>query len=309
MLFYFGGDRWWFATLLLFGPRWVYGIPIAVLAPLALVWQRWCLLPVAVSAVIVVGPIMGFNVPWGGLGRPADVELRVLSYNIERWNVTPSDFAAVLHSIEPALVVVQECPSRRWPLPEKWHVQRAGELIVASIYPIRRVEISHCRWPPRDNPSVNGIYCVLATPRGEIGFCNLHLDTPRRGLSAVLDREQIINLERVDYAEMRIEYRRRESEELARWLSGFPEPKIIAGDFNMPVDSRIYRESWASRTNAFDQSGWGLGYTKQTVIRRQKYGLRIDHVLIDGSWGARRCWVGPDLGSDHLPVIADLYRN
>ena len=32
---WFAGDRWWFATLMLFGPRWVYAAPMAVLVPLA----------------------------------------------------------------------------------------------------------------------------------------------------------------------------------------------------------------------------------------------------------------------------------
>lgn len=74
----------------------------------------------------------------------------------------------------------------------------------------------------------------------------------------------------------------------------------------MPVDSTIYREFWQAYGNAFDRTGFGLGYTKQTVIRGRSYGLRIDHILTGSGWQATRCWVGPDLGSDHLPMIADL---
>jgi hypothetical protein len=209
-------------------------------------------------------------------------------------------------------VAVQECPSRRWKIPDGWHVQRAGELIVVSAHPIVRFEVSRNRWPPRENPVadgvINGLYCVVETPRGKIGFASVHLDTPRRGLSAVLDRETVIDLEQTDYAETRIDWRRLESADLARWLSEFPEPKIIVGDFNMPVDSAIYRDFWGDYRNAFTRAGFGFGYTKQTVIRRRQYGLRIDHVLTDVRWRSNRCWVGPDLGSDHLPLIAELAR-
>ena len=31
LLLDFGGDRWWLATVMLFGPRWVYGLPLALL--------------------------------------------------------------------------------------------------------------------------------------------------------------------------------------------------------------------------------------------------------------------------------------
>jgi endonuclease/exonuclease/phosphatase (EEP) superfamily protein YafD len=34
--------------------------------------------------------------------------------------------------------------------------------------------------------------------------------------------------------------------------------------------------------------------------------VRIDHILAGPGWQAERCWVGPDVGSPHRPVIADL---
>ena len=41
------GDRWWLATLMLFGPRWVYATPALVLLPLALALRRRLLWPIA----------------------------------------------------------------------------------------------------------------------------------------------------------------------------------------------------------------------------------------------------------------------
>ena len=305
LLFRLAGDRWWFATLLMFGPRWIYAVPLLGLVPAAIVMRRRWLLPLGVAVVIAVGPIMGFNVPWRTLGDDSQPDLRVVAYNIDRWNVKPERFARMLEDVKPDLVAIQECPTHRWNIPDGWDVRRAGELIVVSARPIVRHEVSRSRWPPGPRV-INGMYCVVDTPAGRVGFACVSLDTPRRGLSAVLDRETILDLDQTGYAHKRIEWRRRESEDMARWLAGFPEPKILAGDFNMPTDSTIYREFWRGYSNAFDRAGFGLGYTKRTSIRRRSYGARIDHVLTDGRWRAVACRLGPGLGSDHRPVIADV---
>ena len=50
------------------------------------------------------------------------------------------------------------------------------------------------------------------------------------------------------------------------------------------------------------QPGLGFGATKRT----RWFGVRIDHVLAGPGWTTERAWIGPDLGSDHLPMVADL---
>ena len=77
---------------------------------------------------------------------------------------------------------------------------------------------------------------------------------------------------------------------------------LLAGDFNMPVESAIYGQCWSRFSNAFDAVGLGLGHTKFTRWR----GVRIDHILAGPGWRFRRCWVGPDVHSDHHPVIAEV---
>jgi endonuclease/exonuclease/phosphatase (EEP) superfamily protein YafD len=62
----------------------------------------------------------------------------------------------------------------------------------------------------------------------------------------------------------------------------------------------IFRREFGDYQDAFSVAGWGYGYTKFTRV----HGVRIDHVMCDGAWQAMKCWVGPDVGSDHRPVIA-----
>ena len=313
LLIRFLGDRWWLAALLTYGPRLIYLAPLALLVPLAGWLHPRSLAPLTACACIALFSLMGFNVPWRSWGGGGDPDLRLFSYNIERYNVPGEDFTALLNEFQPDLIAVQECAGvgswkNWWEGHVDWHTVHRGELLVASRYPIKHFEVSYSRWPQNRTPVLNAIYCVVATPLGDIGFCNLHLDTPRRALSAVLDRQRILNLSRTRYADYRLQCRQFESSDLLEWLSGFPEPKIIAGDFNMMSDSSTFRSDWNRFHNAHDWAGWGFGHTKRTVIRRRHYGSRIDHLLSDENWTPVSVRVGPDLGSDHVPLMAGFAK-
>src|SRR5262249_41243319 len=77
---------------------------------------------------------------------------------------------------------------------------------------------------------------------------------------------------------------------------------IVVGDFNLPVESAIYREAWGAGSNAFSRTGLGFGWTEETRWHR----VRVDHVLRGPDWECRRAWVEPRLGFDHRAVVADL---
>jgi endonuclease/exonuclease/phosphatase family metal-dependent hydrolase len=96
------------------------------------------------------------------------------------------------------------------------------------------------------------------------------------------------------------------SEDAGRWASQLSKSPILAGDFNMPVDSCSYRRDWDDYGNAFSEGGLGFGYTERPQVGGFVWGVRIDHVLTGPNWHCRSCWLGADIGSDHLPLIADL---
>lgn len=77
---------------------------------------------------------------------------------------------------------------------------------------------------------------------------------------------------------------------------------IVAGDFNTPVESRIFQQHWGDITDAFSYAGSGFGMTKYNGWIR----ARIDHVLTGDGITPERAVVGQDLGSDHRPLIVDL---
>src|SRR5207245_2307547 len=64
ILLHAGADRWWPATLVMFGPRWVWALPLGILFPaVVIVHPRLVWLPL-ISLVLIVGPLMDFCVPW-----------------------------------------------------------------------------------------------------------------------------------------------------------------------------------------------------------------------------------------------------
>ena len=57
-------DLWWPATLFLFSPRWLLALPPVLLLPAAAALRRRALLPVLGGLLLVLGPVMGFSIPW-----------------------------------------------------------------------------------------------------------------------------------------------------------------------------------------------------------------------------------------------------
>lgn len=308
-----GGDRYWWATPFLYVPRIVYGAPILVLIPAMLYvgWRRSHFVMLLVSFLLWFGPLMGFTVSWQAFFAGDSPErIRVLTCNIygDKANRQLLDRLVRLTHVD--LVALQEYgqSNKEVVWPEGWNHVHHGELGIGSRWPILRTEVHHRIFPPSKWPGTNAVYCVVDSPSGPIGFAAIHLRTPRQGLMALLDRKTLFAPSRRHTLIHEIDMRRKESAEVLRWLNTFPEPKIIAGDFNMPSDSSIFRRDWSSYTDAFGYAGFGFGLTKQTETPRfgGTFGSRIDFILMDENFRPNSCWVGPNLGSDHRPVLAEI---
>jgi endonuclease/exonuclease/phosphatase family metal-dependent hydrolase len=309
LLLYFAGDRWWFATFLLFSPRWIYGIPLIVLVPWA-IFVDWRLLgALAIGFVIFMIPLMGFCFPWQGWAAKLRPSLRIVTCNVDGEAFDPDRFESMMQKNLPDIVLIQECPAEfveKIASLKKWNVVREGQLLTASRYPLKGKSVIHSEFPPTRWPPIVGLYCLAETPEGEVAICNIHLSTPRFGLAELLDRRTIINPNRSQHLSESIVNRTAESNATRDWAESYPNPKVIAGDFNMPVDSAIYRRHWGGYSNAFSRAGFGYGDSKITPVLCFKYGLRIDHVLMSEEFLPYQAYLGADVASDHLPVVADL---
>src|SRR5947207_1014099 len=83
-LLWFSGDRWWFGTVLCFGPRWILLIPFPFLVLLGRKHWKACLAPLSLTAVVF--PFwLGFSLPFGAMRdlTPETIPFRVISFNTD----------------------------------------------------------------------------------------------------------------------------------------------------------------------------------------------------------------------------------
>ena len=326
------------AMLLAYGPRFVVLLPLTVLVPAALILVRSALVPLAIAAFVTLGPIMGGRVSWRTVGRSTPPaaraeNVRVLSFNVEGGMLVAMHFRELVDEVRPDLIALQECGDVLWDtlaaLPQ-FHRARLANVCTASRWPITSAD----SMPRADFARIaqygyggTGLVSrfTVATPRGELTFVNLHLETARKGLEALSGEDGFIPdrigakvarktvapsedarggvLTRIN---LNARIRDRESERASIWSSRGDRsiPLLIVGDFNLPVESTIFRQHWGGFTDAFEAAGTGFGWSKRegTLLR-----IRIDHVLgNDAAPTPVGVWLGRDLGSDHLPVVADL---
>jgi endonuclease/exonuclease/phosphatase (EEP) superfamily protein YafD len=300
------GDLWWPATVLLFAPRWIALVPLVPLAVAALVLRRGRL-PVLLSAVVALVPVMGLRLGAARLLPGGDgPRLRVVTLNTGGAGNLPHTMPALLAAWDADVVVLQECTdaiARRTRELAGWAHHDEYGLCLLTRHPLLAVAGDSAAMARGNRELAAGIgngagYVVrytIDTPAGPTDVLNLHLETPRFGFVA---------LARGDVERMRFNDRLRaaQSANARRWANGGRFPVIVAGDFNATEESPVFRRNWGDLSNAFTSAGVGFGATRYDgpIL------ARIDHVLTGPAWRPRRAVVGPDVGSDHRPLIVDL---
>jgi endonuclease/exonuclease/phosphatase (EEP) superfamily protein YafD len=293
------GDLWWPATLFLLAPRWMLTLPALVLLPLAAWLRRWSVPVVLAAGVIVLLAVSGFNIPWSHLvhSPPHGPRLRVLTCNMHYHGSAAPRLEAFIHEARPDIVAVQEWDEDAQPAEfsgKDWSVDRKHHHFLASRYPIRRTLLLG-----RDSENPQGALrrYDIETHAGLVHFFSLHMLSPRQGVYEALRERQ--GTQRV---QEETDLRWIQSESVVDHTTGLEDPILVVGDFNTAPESALWRRVWGRYRDAFDAGGWGWGYT----FNGARTSVRIDHVLVGPGWYVDRCWVGPDVGSPHRPVVADL---
>lgn len=335
---YFTSEKLLPGTIIVYGPRWLALWPLVVLVPLSAFASRKTFLPLLIAAIVVVHPIMGARISpttlfSDGLPKiPAAGTFRLLTFNTEGGDPLSHDLAELVRDDAPDIVAFQECNEQLWEALQAikdWHSVRDVALCTASRWPITATEIM----PRGDLARISRfgfggagyvMRTYIATPHGPLVFVNLHLETARKGLEGLLGKEGFVpdmnstmtdlpntvaNSEIESSAnrfQLNAEIRMSESARASRWISPRRNvsPVIVAGDFNLPVESSIFREYWGQFTDAFEAKGNGLGWSKR---EGRWLRIRIDHVLSnDNAPQPIGIVLGHDFQSDHLPVIVDF---
>ncbi len=302
------GDLWAPSTILLFLPRFLWLAPLPLLG-----WWTWrrrdrgMAVAQVVSVLLVLGPIMNFRTPLGRFFRdplPPD-RLRVLTLN---QSTNPIDLDAVKRLMEQEridVVCFQEGPTQAGsPDP------RLVKILTTLGWTFTRTQMMASRLPilqesdyKKDPFPEYGFWAVrihqvkVRTRAGRlVRVADVHMPTVRVGFQKLLEGD-------LDALGRLNQWRQKQVEVLiAQTLDDSDEPIVIAGDFNTPPESRLLDPLRKRARFGFDEVGLGYGYTRPSSLAF----TAIDHVVASPQWVFTRCEVGPNVGSDHLPVIAEL---
>jgi vancomycin resistance protein VanJ len=306
LLLWLLGDRWWPATVLTYGPRWLLLVPAVPLALLTLLVRPRLLAVTLAATTLTLGPVMGYRLGWRTWfrhhGKPA---VRLVTFNVKGAdNPMIPAVPAELARLDPDLMLFQECPAELVAAARAvsdlagWTIRKDGTLCLASRWPVdsvRTMEQVHTR---DQGGTGTVVFYSVQHPAGAFGLANVHLETPGKGLEPLRYGGETSRLVR------NVMLRDVGSRRAGRWIIGQHFEPLIAGDFNLTVESAIYRSYWNGCPDAFSRAGRGFGWTR--ILKR--FSARIDHVITCGTWTATWAEVGPDIGSDHRPLVVDLTR-
>jgi endonuclease/exonuclease/phosphatase (EEP) superfamily protein YafD len=306
---WFVSEHTWWGTVLTFLPRHAFLAAPALLLIASLFVYRRMIWVNAVGVLVAAFPLMGARIP---LALPASEGdgLRIVSCNVQRYE---PDFDSVLREItshNPDVVALQEALwvdarlGRTFP---GWHTIQEDEYWIGSRYPLKRIGV--CRSKPFDR--ISGLSVEIEAPGGPIVLHNLHLTTARFGF-VELSVPSVLDGTGTSFIEKYTRWRRDEASECRADVdkNGSKRRQLVVGDFNTPTVSDIYGQCWHGFANAFDETGWGFGYTAPCTTHRHWFNdvpwVRIDHILADDHWRVSACGIGQGNGSDHRLIWALL---
>lgn len=273
--------QWLFLMLLL---------PAAAMA--ARLDRRWALLLLALPlpwlSAAPAAPSADANSGYAGYAQagPArdDASLSIASANVFLRNHDVRGLAQWLERERPDVVVVLEVtPAYAAGLqtltayPHRHIIPAAGAFGIAilSRYPLEQVQVV------RDAEEIALIRAKIRWRGQLVGLAALHPMPPQSS----------------HYHSIR----NRKLQSLADSNAAGDLPMIIAGDLNATP--------WSNAFAGLEQQGWRRATSllpTWPAAWRGWMGIPIDHVLVNRRWAVASAVVGPNLGSDHLPVLVRL---
>ena len=296
------GESWWPVTVLVFLPRWLFLLPaLALVLAAGRCWRRRLWVVQGATVLLILGPVMAPSLPVHRLraADPRGLRLRIMTLNRGMAGLDAPRLIRLIERERIDVICFQE--GRSDPaLKDYWARGWSRTTFLASRLPIvggpdrRLLDDPDCPYPEWRTRLER---VRIRAPSGvEFAVASVHLDTVRHGLM-MLRSGDAAGLERHSA------WRGAELRRVVAVLSADRSiPVLVGGDFNFPSDSPAFAPARRHFRVGFDEAGWGYGYTYPSRLPW----IRIDHILASPHWSVVRCWVGPDVGSDHFPLIAEV---
>jgi len=267
---------------------------------------------VAVAALVALGwgggaILVGVPLAWAlavtvpaAVPRAAgagDATVRVAVANAEVGNGPSPEAIEWLVSTEADLVAIVEC-SEAW----RAEVERAGwphaiagtdEVTPGGIGLFSRFPLAEATVLVPPEGAFRRADAIVETPEGPVRVLAVHPVPPIRSGWAAMRNDELAAL--------------------AATVRDSAVPVLVVGDLNETPFGRAYRELVATGGLVSARRVSGLAPTWPTRAFGFRVpawaGIPIDHALATGEFTPTACLVGPDLGSDHRPLVAEFAWN
>jgi len=285
------GERSRLTLIALYLPRHPLLLACVLGALLARATRRHVKLLVAahvVMGLVVLVPVMGFRF---GHARPGTHPIHLASYNVYFGKLGKPELVEELADMPVDILVLQAAnDSLGVRLRERFkdrNIHQEHELLLVTKFKIKKVDVP----PPLEDGALAMFAAyVLETPSGDVRIINVHPFSPRH---AMFEGEQ--TGENIDHREAQIaaavEAARRDG-----------PPFVLVGDTNLPTLSSIARRNLGRLHDAFEDTGFGFGYT----FPAKRPWMRIDRAFAD--YGIR--FLSSEVGrlgrSDHRPIFVSF---
>jgi vancomycin resistance protein VanJ len=288
-------------------------LPIFLLPILAffIIKKRWFAIVSSVACIWLVGWLhVTYFSPQPANISDSQPSVKVFSANFGWHTKSPQALVDLIKSEKPDLICLQEINeddteavfsklAALYP-----HHRGRGYHVMLSRYPIRSFQGLHLGGgnEPQER-------AIIEMNGQDVVLYNISNTPPWIRQQKILP---FLTIPVYDYPE-----RPAQIKDLVRRLQKETLPVIAAGDFNLTEQSQDYHNLRAVMRDAFRTAGWGLGFTwphgwALNLLNQKLNGelnfplVRLDYVWYSQHWGAKSAKVLPAIGSEHLPVGAEL---
>jgi len=305
------GNAFWMVAL--------YAPAIGYLLPALLVVPLWVFRgPAKAFAALLAGVVlcvfgsMGAQMHLPKDGQDARV---VVTMNVDSAYQGVPEVASSVLSHRPDLVFLQEVGSRGEELAQALrralpHAIVEGQFVVASRFPLSDLVVPGATFVRGRERVPRFVRVRVNFPEGSIAAYNVHPISPRPAFMAVrgpgfrsqISSGRLFGPEARDAIWKNVEVRQFELSTAAESAARETLPVVLAGDLNLPGNSRFFSATFGFLQDSFVEAGFGLGYTYPAKIPF----LRLDRILTSPSIRALSFKVDCKGYSDHFCVIGKL---
>jgi vancomycin resistance protein VanJ len=270
---------------------------LLALVSVILAWRRrWKLFAAVLPLVAVtLGPELMAFAP-RPMALPVGETLRVMSFNILRSNMNAASVSQEILTHDPDVVMLQEY-DHRWDedlfplLKERFPYRRLAirpSAFGAAIFSKRPIVESHVDVSEDLHWNIPVVQATIIVDESQVRVVAAHFFPPTSPAFGAVMRHQLAGILKI--------------------ISTDSRPTILGGDFNATPRSLHLQEIYAAgMRDAHAMAGFGPGTTWPAKgIMNWLPGVRIDHILLRGL-NATSSITGESSGSDHRPVIVDVY--